>query len=139
MLHQIGSDKLLPKFVRKYDPKRDVAVNGVLISSVIGIIMLFSGDVYVMASISNFGLLFSYLVASFALIHFRRSKSVATFRSPYFPFLSIVGIGGLMALLVGMPREALIIGVVIILFLIVLYYTLIEAKSRKIEKIDIFD
>jgi APA family basic amino acid/polyamine antiporter len=139
VLYQIGSDKLLPKIVRKYNQKRDVAVNGVLISSAIGIVMLFSGNIYVMASISNFGILFCYLIASFALIHFRRKKASASFRVPLYPFLSIAGIIGLIALLIGMPREALIIGVAMILALIVIYYMLIEAESRKIEKIEIFD
>jgi len=139
MLHQISSDKLLPKLVRKYDEKRDVAVNAVLISSAIGAIMLFSGNIYVMASISNFGLMFSYLITSFSLIHFRRSKAASSFRIPLYPFLSIIGIIGLMALLIGMPREALIIGVAMILSLIVAYYMLIEAESRKIEKVEIFD
>ncbi len=139
VLRQIGSDKLLPKFVRKYDKKRDVAVNGVLISSVISIVMLFSGDIYVMASISNFGILFCYLMASFSLIHFRHKKATATFKTPLFPFLPVVGIIGLMALLVGMPREALIIGVAMILALIAVYYLLIEAESRKVEKIKIFN
>jgi APA family basic amino acid/polyamine antiporter len=139
MLHQMGSDKLLPKLVRKYDEKRDVAVNAVLISSAISIAMLFSGNIYVMASISNFGLLFSYLIASFSLIHFRRSKATSSFKAPLYPFLSIAGIIGLMALLIGMPREALIIGIAMLLSLIVIYYTLIEAESRKVEKIEIFD
>jgi APA family basic amino acid/polyamine antiporter len=139
VLFQIGQDKLLPKFVRKYNEKRDVAVNGVIISSVISIVMLFSGNIYVMASISNFGILFCYLIASFALIHFRRKKAAATFRIPLYPALSIAGIVGLIALLVGMPREALIIGVAMILALIVIYYMLIEAESRKVEKIEIFD
>jgi APA family basic amino acid/polyamine antiporter len=139
MLHQIGSDKLLPKLVREYDERRDVAVNAVLISSAIGVIMLFSGNIYVMASISNFGLMFSYLIASFSLIHFRRFKAASTVKAPLYPYLSIVGIIGLMALLIGMPKEALIIGVAMILSLIIIYYTLIEAKSRKVEKIEIFD
>ena len=101
--------------------------------------MLFSGDIYVMASISNFGILFCYLIATFSLIHFRRKKAQASFRVPLYPVLSIVAIGGLIALLIGMPREALIVGVAMILLLIVIYYLLVEAKSRKIEKIEIFD
>jgi APA family basic amino acid/polyamine antiporter len=105
MLRQISLDKLLPNVVRKYDKKKDVAVNAVLISSAIGIIMLFSGDIYVMASISNFGLLFSYLVASFSLFHFRRSKAASTFKAQLYPFLSITGIIGLMVLLIGMPKK----------------------------------
>jgi APA family basic amino acid/polyamine antiporter len=139
VLYQIGQDKLLPKFVRKYDLKRDVAVNGVLVSAVIGIVMLFSGDIYVMASISNFGILFCYLIASFALIHFRRKKVIGNFKMPLYPFLAVAGIIGLIALLIGMPREALIVGIAMILALIVIYYMLIEAESRKVEKIQIFD
>lgn len=139
VLYQIGTDKLLPKIVRKYNQKTDVAVNGVLISAVIGIIMLFSGNIYVMASISNFGILFCYLMSSFALIHFRRKKTPATFKTPLYPVLSIAGIVGLIALLIGMPREALIFGIAMILSLIIVYYSLIEAESRKVEKIEIFD
>ncbi len=139
VLYQIGQDKLLPKIVRKYNQKRDVATNGVLISSAIGIGMLFSGNIYVMAAISNFGILFCYLIASFSLIHFRRKKTSATFKVPLYPFLSIAGIVGLIALLIGMPREALIIGVAMILALMVAYHMLVEAESRKVEKIEIFD
>ena len=139
VLYQIGTDKLLPKIVRKYNEKRGVAVNGILISSAIGIVMLFSGNIYVMASISNFGILFCYLMASFSLIHFRRKKASASFKVPLYPFLSIVGIVGLIALLIGMPREALIIGVAMILLLTVIYHLLVEAESRPVEKIEIFD
>jgi APA family basic amino acid/polyamine antiporter len=139
VLRQIGMDKLLPKIVRKYNEKRDVAVNGVLISSAVGIVMLFSGNIYVMASISNFGILFCYLIASFSLIHFHRKKVSAPFKAPLYPFLSIAGIVGLIALLIGMPREALIIGVAMILALMVAYHMLVEAESRKEEKIEIFE
>ena len=139
ILYQIGTDKLLPKIVRKYNEKRDVAVNGVLISSAIGIVMLFSGDIYVMASISNFGMLFCYLMASFALIHFRRKKAPASFRVPFYPFISIAGITGLVALLIGMPREALIVGVALVLALLFTYYLLVEAESRPEEKIELFE
>ena len=55
--------------------------------------------------------------------------SALSFRTPLYPFLSIAGIVGLMALLIGMPNEALMIDVVMILSLIVIYYTLIEAES----------
>jgi len=139
ILYQIGTDKLLPKIVRKYNEKRNVAVNGVLISSAIGIVMLFSGNVYIMASISNFGILFCYLMASFALIHFRRKKARAGFRSPFYPFIELVAIAGLVALLLGMPREALIVGVALIIALLFIYYLLAEAKSRPEEKIKLFD
>ena len=139
IFYQIGSDKLLPKLARAYNEKRDVAVNGVIISSVIGVIMLFSGDIYVMTSISNFGLLFSYLMASFALIHFRRTKANPSFKAPFYPYLPVAGIVGLVALLIGMPKEALLIGVAMILSLIAIYYTLIEAESGRAVKRKLFE
>ena len=40
-LYQIGNDGLLPKFTKVYNKKRDVATNGVMLSAVIGVIMLF--------------------------------------------------------------------------------------------------
>ena len=46
---------------------------------------------------------------------------------------------GLIALLIGMPREALIIGVALILSLLFIYYILVEAESRPEEKIKLFD
>jgi len=78
-------------------------------------------------------------MASFALIHFRRKKAHASFRVPFYPFISLAGIVGLVALLIGMPREALIIGVALILTLLFIYYMLVEAESRPEEKIKLFD
>jgi hypothetical protein len=46
---------------------------------------------------------------------------------------------GLIALLVGMPREALIIGVAMVLALMGVYHMLVEAEKREVEKIEIFD
>ena len=71
LLYQIGKDKLLPAFTRRFDSTKDVAINGVIITSLIGVVMLFAGNIYTIASISNVGLLIAYLMVSFALIHFR--------------------------------------------------------------------
>jgi hypothetical protein len=61
------------------------------------------------------------------------------FARALYPVLSIVGIVGLIALLVGMPREALIIGVAMVLALMGVYHMLVEAEKREVEKIEIFD
>lgn len=138
ILYQISSDRLLPKILRKYDGKLDVAANGVMLSAMIGVVMLFSGNIFIIAAISNFGLLFSYLLSSFAVIHFRRIKKRASFRSPFYPYLPLAAIAGIMLLLVGMPRESLVFGVLIILSLIIIYYFLREAKRKKVVKIRLF-
>lgn len=139
ILRQISLDGLLPKLMRAYDEKRDVARNGVLISAVIGIAMLYSGNIFVIAAISNFGLLFSYLMASFAVLHFRRLGKKGSFRVPYFPYLPIAGMVAILAFMVGMPQEALVFGVVMVLALIILYYALREYEEKEPVKIRFFD
>ena len=138
ILYQIGKDKLLPTPVTKYNKKRDVALNGVIISAVIGVVMLFAGNIYVIAAISNFGLLFSYMLASFALIHFRRIKKAGSFRSPLYPYVPIISIVAVMAFIIGMPKEALVIGVMIIISLIVVYYAIIEIDEKRPVKEKLF-
>jgi APA family basic amino acid/polyamine antiporter len=137
--YQMGVDGLLPASLKKYDKKRDSAINGIIISAVIGIAMLFAGNVYVIAAISNFGLLFNYLVVGFDVIHFRRAGKKAPFQTPLYPYVTIIGIIAILLLFVGMPKEALIFGSVLIMLLIVLYYSLREIKMKKPVYIRLFD
>ncbi len=139
LLYQMSSDRLLPRFFRKYDKRKDVASNGILVSAVIGIAMLFAGNIYVIASIANFGLLFGYLIVGFDVIHFRRSGKRSGFRMPLYPWLPIIGIIAILAFFTGMPKEALEFGVILVLALIVVYYALREEKAKKIIRIRLFD
>ena len=139
ILYQIGTDGLLPSVVRSYDPKRDVARNGVLISAVIGIVMLFAGNVFVIAAISNFGLLFSYLIATLALAHFRRLGRKGAFSVPGYPYLPLVAFGAILSFMIGMPREALVVGTILVLSLIIAYYSLREYKEKEPVKIRFFN
>ena len=124
--------------MRAYDEKRDVARNGVLISAVIAVAMLFSGNIFVIAAISNFGLLLSYLMASLALIHFRRAGKRGEFRTPAFPYLPAVAMVAILAFMFGMPQEALVFGVIMVLSLIVIYYVLRELEGKEPVKIRFF-
>jgi APA family basic amino acid/polyamine antiporter len=137
-IYQISVDRLLPKEFRKYNKKSDVAVNGVIITAAISAAMLFSGNIYVIASISNFGLIFSYIITSFAVIHYRRVKAKASFLSPLYPYMEVVTIVGLIALLIGMPRQSLLIGAMIIFILIIAYYFILEVKGKKPARIKLF-
>jgi len=139
ILYQIGLDGLLPKAVRTYDAKRDVAKNGVFISGVIGVLMLFSGNIFVIAAISNFGLLFSYLIATFALVHFRRLGMKGSFSVPLYPYLPAAAMVAILAFMFGMPREALVFGVVLLLSLIIAYYFLREYRDEKPVKVRFFE
>ncbi len=137
-IYQVSKDRLLPGFLRFYSQKRDVAINGVILSAAIAIVMLFSGNVFIIAAIANFGLLFSYMMTSFALIHFRRAKKEATFRTPWYPWLPILTILALMVMFVGMPQESLVIGVVMVIALIMIYYLLRELENKRIIKVRLF-
>ena len=99
---------------------------------------LFAGNIYVIAAISNFGLLFSYLMTSLALMHFRRIKAQAEFRAPFYPYLPIVAIVAIIAFMYGMPQESLVVGVGLVLSLIVVYYFLRELLGKKVVRIRLF-
>ena len=139
MLRQIGLDGLLPKALRSYDEARDVARNGVLVSALIAVPMLYSGNIFVIAAISNFGLLFSYLMSSLALVHFRRLGRMGSFRIPLYPYLPITAMVAVLAFIIGMPQQALVFGVVLMLVLLVVYYALREYEEKEPVKVRFFD
>jgi APA family basic amino acid/polyamine antiporter len=131
LVYQIGSDGLLPKIARKYDRDKDVAVNGVIITSIIAIVMLFAGNIYIITAIANVGLFISFLMTSFALLHFRRKGAKPAFRAPLYPYLPIITIVALLILFAGLPKEALVFGMVVILSLLIIYYSLREVEKKK--------
>jgi basic amino acid/polyamine antiporter, APA family len=139
ILRQISLDGLLPRALKSYDEKRDVARNGVLVSAVIGIAMLFSGNIFVIAAISNFGLLFSYLMASFSVVHFRRLGKVSSFRVPFYPYLPAAAMVAIFAFILGMPQEALVFGTIMVLALIIIYYALREYEEKDPVRIRFFN
>jgi APA family basic amino acid/polyamine antiporter len=139
ILYQISIDGLLPKILRNYNPDRDVARNGVLISAGVAVVMLFSGNIYVIAAISNFGLLFSYLMAGFALIHFRRHRKRGSFRLPLYPYLPLLAIFVLFSFIFGLPNEALIVGTIMTISLLMIYYFLKEVEGKRPVKVRLFE
>jgi APA family basic amino acid/polyamine antiporter len=139
ILYQISKDGLLPKVLRSYNADRDVARNGVLISAAIAVLMLFSGNIYVIAAISNFGLLFSYLMAGFALIHFRRHGKKGSFGLPMYPYLPLLAIFVLLSFILGLPNEALVVGTIMTISLLMIYYFLKEVEGKGPVKIRLFE
>lgn len=139
ILHQLGIDGMLPGLVGKYDAKRDVPTNGVIISAIISVPFLFLGDIYVIAAVSNFGLIFSYIMASLSVFKFRKAGRKAEFKTPYFPYLSICAIITLLLLMLGMPTEALEIGVITLISLIVVYQFLRREEPQAVSKGRLFE
>jgi basic amino acid/polyamine antiporter, APA family len=138
-LFQISNDGLLPGTLRKFDKKKDVAYNGVLVTAAIAVITLFAGNVYIIAAISNFGLLFSWLMTSLAVIHFRRRyQRPIEFKSPFFPYLPILSIIAVLIFLATLPSPSLALGTVMILSLIILYYAQREIEDKKVIRVRLF-
>ena len=138
VLYQISVDRLLPKFFRVYDKKNGVAINGIIITAFIAILTLFAGNIFIITSISDFGLLFSYLITSFALIHFRRKKIVGSIKTPLYPYFPIIAILMILLFMYGLPKESLLIGLVMIILLLIIYYSLREIEDKKVVRIKLF-
>ncbi|MGC8648896.1 MAG: APC family permease [Candidatus Micrarchaeia archaeon] len=138
ILYQISEDKLLPKFFRLYDKKNGIAINGVIITAIIAIITLFAGNIFVITSISDFGLLFSYLITSFALIHFRRKKIEGSIKTPFYPYFPIISIIMIIIFMYGLPKESLLIGLIAVILLLTIYYSLREVENKKVIRIKLF-
>ncbi len=137
-IYQMGVDHILPALTTNYDKKRDVAINGLIISAALAILLLFAGDIYTIVSISNVGLFISYLMVSFAVIHFRRAGVKPPFKSPWHPYLSIITIIALLAFFIGLPAEALILGLVLMLVILIVYYFLREVRGKPPVRVRLF-
>lgn len=137
-LYQMSADHLLPSFFKKYDRKRDAAENGIIVSAIIGIVMLFSGNIYIIASIANFGLMFDYLLVGLDVIHFRRQGTKSPFMMPLYPYLPVVGIMLLLVFFTGLNQKVLLFGVIFSILLFVAYYLLRELRKKKVIRIKLF-
>lgn len=137
MLYQLGADGLLPMIAAKYNESRGVATTGVIISSLLGLITLFAGNIFVIAAISNFGLLFSYLVVSLAVLHVRK-RTKPEFKTPGYPYLPGFAVVGLIAIFAGMPKEALLIGASSLIILFIVYSLARESMREEPERVRLF-
>ncbi len=138
IIYQLNSDGLIPKIIGKYDTKRDVSTNAVLATAAIAIVMMFSGNVYTVASISVFGVLFTYLMSSLALIHFRRIKRHGSFKAPFYPYLPAIAIIFVLAFMYGMPKQSMYIGAITVIVLLVVYYLFARSKNNQAVKTKLF-
>jgi APA family basic amino acid/polyamine antiporter len=138
VMYQISKDGLLPRIFRKYNKQKDVAANSILATVFIAVIMLFAGNVYIIAAISNFGLLFSYIMSMIALMHFHKRHKTDGARLFLYPYLQIITIAMLMLFMYGLPHEAFVINVILVISLIVIYYALTEVENKRIPRLRLF-
>ncbi len=154
LVFQLSSDGLLPKYFRKTNVKQGSPISAVGLTAGIGIMLMFAGNIYIIAAISNFGILFSYLLSGFALIKIRRARKHPeahskfienaklsmenVFEMPFFPYLPVVGIFMLIAFFFGFPTVALSAGIGLVLVCIIIYYALREDRDEPVVKVRFF-
>lgn len=153
--HQLSEDGLFPSIFRKVSRKGGAPVTAVLLTVFLGVVIMFAGNIYIIAAISNFGILFSYMLTGFALIKIRRMRmnpvkhrdfleqagitDEKSFLMPLYPILPVIGISLLIVFFFGFPSIALSIGIGLVLVSLILYYTLREDKDEPVVKVRFFE
>lgn len=154
LVFQLSNDGLLPRYFGKTGKGGKAPLTSVLLTAVFGIALMFSGNIYIIAAISNFGILFSYLISGFALVKIRRARKQPVkhaefiknaglaiqdvFEMPLFPYLPFAGILMLIVFFFGFPAIALSAGVGLIMACIIIYYAMREDRDEPVIKIRFF-
>lgn len=152
---QLSKDGLFPTIFKRISRSAEGSpISAVFLTAILGISIMFAGNVYIIAAISNFGVLFSYLLTGFAVIKIRRMRenpikhkvfleqagitSEKSFLMPLFPYLPVIGISMLIVFFFGFPAIALSVGVGLILVTLILYYALKEDRDEPVIKLRFF-
>lgn len=154
LVFQLSNDGLLPRYFSRTGKIAKAPITAVLLTAFFGIALMFTGNIYIIAAISNFGILFSYLISGFALIKIRRARKHPekhsefiknaglalkdVFEMPFFPFLPVIGIIMLIAFFFGFPTIALSAGIGLVMACIIVYYALREDRDEPVIKIRFF-
>lgn len=154
-LFQMSTDGLLPKrFLIKN--RGDAPIYSILLTAALGILFLFSGNIYIIAAISNFGILFSYLLTGLALIKIRRIRNnykekrgilgkhnmidfKHVFQMPLYPYLPIISIIAIIIFFYAFPNGVVSTGLAILLATMLIYYVMREIKNKEVIKVRFFD
>ena len=137
-IYQMSADGLLPNMLMKFNKDKGTAENGVIVSAVIGVVMLFAGNIYLIVSLVTFSLMFDYLLLGFDIIHFRRQGRKPSFRMPFYPYLPVIGVIILIIFFVSLPIEVLAVGIAMTVVLVILYQFLSKSKSKNGKFVKLF-
>ena len=135
----MGRDGLLPRIASdRYDAEKDTPLNGIWITAIISILILMSGNLYTLISISNFGILFSWIMVGFAVINVVRRDKAEHKIDGRMMYIAAITIALGMYLMFGLPSAALALGISVILVLLVAYYIVVEITYGKVPRVRLF-
>lgn len=154
LMAQLSRDGLLPGFLSKEKRSEAVPSVALVLTGILGAGMLFSGNIYTIAAISNFGVLFSYLISGFALVKIRRMRrhpekhmgdmraagiaEKPDFSMPLYPIVPVAGIVFIISFFFGFPSLALSAGVSLVLVSLIAYYALSEDRDEPVPRVRFF-
>jgi len=134
MVYGIAGKLKSIKFLTKIGKKRRTPVNAILLTSLLAVGFTFIKDIEMVASITNFGVFFTFIIVNAALIRLRYTlpKRKRGFKVPLsvgkLPLLPVFGIIASSGLLLSLERKALI-GGILLFALGLVFFKLLEKKS----------
>jgi APA family basic amino acid/polyamine antiporter len=126
----LSRDNLLPKVFSRIDKRFGTPTISVIISSLISILLVLSGNINFVVSIVNFGSLFNFIFTNLSLIKLKKEiNKKPKFELPFHPLIPIAGAISCFALIFFLENNAKIIGTIWLLLGVLIY--LIKEKRIK--------
>jgi APA family basic amino acid/polyamine antiporter len=126
----LSRDNLLPKVFSRIDKRFGTPTISVIISSLISILLVLSGNINFVVSIVNFGSLFNFIFTNLSLIKLKKEiNKKPKFELPFHPLIPIAGAISCFALIFFLENNAKITGTIWLLLGVLIY--LIKEKRIK--------
>ncbi len=127
VVYSMGRDRYLPSFLDRVNERTKTPIPALMFTLLAVSLFASTGNVNLVASLSDFGYLIGLAIVNASVIKLRRSglSVPGTFKSRYYPLVPILGVTTCLLLVPFLQFEFLIIGVVlsIIGFIIYLGYS----------------
>jgi len=134
-IYGMSKDGSLPKFLSKIHPRRRTPWVSVLVVMVIAAAFVFLENIEIVASITDFAvfLVFFFVNAAAIILRFTMPERKRAFRMPLnigkFPIIPLIGLITIVALTIHLDPFTILIGFVLLLSAVPMYYVL-RKKSR---------
>jgi len=119
----LSRDNLLPNLFSRIDKRFGTPTISVIISSLISILLVLSGNINFVVSIVNFGSLFNFIFTNLSLIKLKKEiNKKPKFELPFHPLIPIAGAISCFALMLFLENSAKIAGSIWLLIGILIYF-----------------
>jgi len=123
-IYALSRDDFLPRRWSLINAKYETPTNALLLTFIIALIILFSGQIAFIASISNISYMLIVSAVGLAVIKFRRTDSIErkrAFRIPFYPYSSLICIIFPFMLIFFLPPASIFLAIAWFLIGIVIY------------------